>query len=163
MMKLGTICELTMRSISGLGGVLWIHVQILEQASLWESRFVMYSRAAVPMSASSNLEVERAIDPKIKCKQINIGRTWKFLHLCYSLVFLGTKDGCEIFSHRSSVELIQLKLVVRCSWLEIVKKCFLEFVNWKGQCDFVKRQWRDSECSIWRLLQYIGDVKIMLK
>lgn len=120
------IGEPTMGSISGLGGVLWIHVQILEQASLWESRFVMYSRAAVPMSASSNLEVKRAIDPKIKRKQINFGRTWKFPYLSYSLVFLGTEDGCEIFSHRSSVEIIRLRSIVRCSWLEIVKKCFLQ-------------------------------------
>lgn len=51
-----------MTSISGLCGVLRIHVQILKQASLRESGFIVDSRAPVTMTAGSNLKIKRAID-----------------------------------------------------------------------------------------------------
>lgn len=52
-----------MRSVSRLSRILWIHVKILQQAGLREGRLVVYSGASVTVSASSDFEVERAIDP----------------------------------------------------------------------------------------------------
>ena len=55
-----------MASVGGFGRVLGIHVQVLQQAGLRERRLVVDPRAAVSMAARSDLEVERAVDPRKK-------------------------------------------------------------------------------------------------
>lgn len=51
-----------MTAIRGLGRVLRVHVQILQQHRLREGGLVVDARAPVPVTAGSDFEVERAVD-----------------------------------------------------------------------------------------------------
>lgn len=56
------VAHVTVRSICGLGCVLWIPVQVEEHYGLAESRFVVESGAPVPVPAGPNLKVKRAVN-----------------------------------------------------------------------------------------------------
>lgn len=58
------VAHVTVRSICGLGCVLWIPVQVEEHYGLAESRFVVESGAPVPVPAGPNLKVKRAVNPE---------------------------------------------------------------------------------------------------
>lgn len=79
-----------MTSIGGLGGVLRIHVQILQQARLRKRRFVVDSRASIAMPTSADFEVKGAVYPEISNNlQRNIEVQWTKKRL---LVFFCAKD-----------------------------------------------------------------------
>jgi hypothetical protein len=50
-----------LENISSFSGVLWIDVKILKYNGLTKGRFVMDPRTAIPMSASSDFEIKRAV------------------------------------------------------------------------------------------------------
>lgn len=55
-----------MASICRLCRILWIYVEILQQDSLREGGFVMYSRTTISMPTGSDLEIEGAVYSEIK-------------------------------------------------------------------------------------------------
>lgn len=56
------VAHVTVRSVCGLGCVLWISVQVEQHYGLAESRFVVKSGAPVPVPAGPNLKVKRAVN-----------------------------------------------------------------------------------------------------
>jgi hypothetical protein len=56
-------------TVSTLCRILRVDVKVLQDNSLTESRLIVNPRASVAVSARSDLEVERTIDPRINQKQ----------------------------------------------------------------------------------------------
>uniref|UniRef100_A0A182JLJ7 Uncharacterized protein n=1 Tax=Anopheles atroparvus TaxID=41427 RepID=A0A182JLJ7_ANOAO len=69
-----------MAAVRGFGGVLWIDVQILQQAGLRERRLVVNAGAAVPMTAGANFEVERTVNPAMKSSPSGIITNWMWFY-----------------------------------------------------------------------------------
>lgn len=62
-----------MASIGGLGRVLRVHVQVLQQHRLREGGLVVDARAPISMAAGADFEVEGAVDSAGKCgKLVNL-------------------------------------------------------------------------------------------
>lgn len=80
------VAHVTMRSVCGLGGVLWIPVQVEQHYGLAESRFVVKPGAPVPVPAGPDLSFSV---PNIEAK--------------YSAIFTRTLQFCLLFTSLPSL------------------------------------------------------------
>lgn len=68
------VAHVTVRSVCGLGGVLWIPIQVEQHYGLAESRLVVKPGAPVPVPAGPDLKVKRAVNPERGAKtEVNRG------------------------------------------------------------------------------------------
>lgn len=119
-----------MRTICRFRWILWIHIQVLQQTSLRESRFVVDSAAAVTMSTGSNFKVKRAVYSE-KMGKINMPERndrLLFFDFLYLLVLFGSKNWCQIFGH-VLVIVIWWKFIL--FWWYFPGKMNFYAVNWK--------------------------------